>query len=75
MCDGKKESESMPSEKGKLRKFFKTAKKKGMDVVPEPNGRPIFLFFAAKGRNKPVQVFFDKGGCTRQQGTARLQVA
>ena len=32
-----------------------------MEVVPEPNGRPIFLFFAAKGRNKPVQVFFDNG--------------
>ena len=33
-----------------------------MDVVPEPEGRPLFLFFfAAKGRNKPVQVFFDSG--------------
>ena len=55
------ENVDKPAEKGKLKKFFKTAKKNGMEVVPEPNGRPIFLFFAAKGRNKPVQVFFDNG--------------
>ena len=48
-------------ERGKLRKFLSSAKRKGMDVVPEPEGRPLFLFFAAKGRNKPVQVFFDNG--------------
>ena len=48
-------------ERGKLRKFFSKARRKGMDVVPEPEGRPLFLFFAAKGRNKPVQVFFDSG--------------
>ena len=32
-----------------------------MDVVPEPNGRLIVLFFPDKGRNKPAQVFFDNG--------------
>ena len=48
-------------ERGKVRKFLSTARRKGMDVVPEPEGRPLFLFFAAKGRNKPVQVFFDNG--------------
>ena len=48
-------------ERGKLRRFPSNARKKGIDVVPEPEGRPLFLFFAAKGRNKPVQVFFDNG--------------
>ena len=50
-----------PDERGKLRKFLSNARRKGMDVVPEPEGRPLFLFFAAKGTNKPVQVFFDNG--------------
>ena len=48
-------------EKGRLRKFFNSAKRQGLDVAPEPKGKPIFLFFAAKGRNKAVKVFFDKG--------------
>ena len=57
-------------EKGRLRKFFNSAKKQGIEVVAEPKGRPIFLFFAAKGRNKPVQVFFDKGcsDCVVREG-------
>ena len=55
------ENAIMSNEKGKLRKFITNARKRGLDVVPEPKGRPIFMFFAAKGRNKPVQVFFDSG--------------
>ena len=57
-------------EKGKLRKFFNSAKKQGMEVVGEPKGRPIFLFFAVKGRNKPVQTFFDNGcsDCVVREG-------
>ena len=50
----------MGYEKGRLRKFFNSAKSQGLEVAPEPKGKPIFLFFAAKGRNKAVKVFFDK---------------
>ena len=74
-CQGKNGAEcsknvAKPDEKGKLRKFFNSAKRQGMEVVPEPKGRPIFLFFAAKGRNKPVQVFFDNGcsDCVVREG-------
>ena len=58
---GTDQSSTKIDDRSKLRKFFNSAKRQGLDIVPEPKGRPIFLFFAAKGRNKPVQVFFDKG--------------
>ena len=55
---------------GRLRKFFNSAKRQGMEIVPEPKGKPIFMFFAAKGRNKPVNVFMDNGcsDCVVREG-------
>ena len=55
------ETVNKSNERTKSRRFFSTAKKKGLEVVPEPKGRPDFMLFAAKGTNKLVQVFFDSG--------------
>ena len=48
-------------------KAFKAMKKrlkangfKG-DMKPPPEGEPMFLFFGAQGRNKPVNIMFDSG--------------
>ena len=41
--------------------LFEGAKKQGIEVVPEPKGRPIFMFFPVAGTNKPVLTFFDSG--------------
>ena len=35
-----------------------------MKVVPPPTGRPMFLFFHIKGKNKGANLFFDKGCST-----------
>ena len=34
---------------------------KGVKVVEEPEGRPMFQFFMAKGRTKAVKTFVDSG--------------
>ncbi|MCP4994211.1 MAG: hypothetical protein GY934_10585, partial [Gammaproteobacteria bacterium] len=44
-----------------LAELFRGAKKQGIEVVPEPKGRPIFMFFPVAGTNKPVLTFFDSG--------------
>ena len=46
------ETVTEPNERNNLRRFFSTAKKKGMEVDPEPKGIPVFMFFAAKGTSK-----------------------
>ena len=40
-----------------LEELFEGAKKQGIEVVPEPKGRPIFMFFPVAGTNKPVLTF------------------
>ena len=44
-----------------LEELFEGSKNQGIEVVPEPRGRPIFLFFPVAGINKPVLTFFDSG--------------
>ena len=34
------------------------------ELVPTPDGQPIFLFFSAKGKTRPLSIFFDSG-CSR----------
>ena len=34
---------------------------KGITVLEEPKGRPMFQFFLAKGKTKPVMTFMDSG--------------
>ena len=44
----------------KLRK--KSSDKQGpVEVVPIPKGEPMFMFQALRGRNKPVNGFYDSG--------------
>ena len=63
-------------ERGRLRKFFNSAKRQGMEIAPEPKGKPIFMFFAAKGRNKPVNVFMDNGcsDCVVREGIPGVEL-
>ena len=44
-----------------VRSIRRTEKKKGVEIVPVPEGEPLFLFHAAQGRTKPVNVFYDTG--------------
>merc|ERR1711940_185898 len=44
-----------------LEELFRGAKNQGIEVVPEPKGRPIFMFFPVAGTNKPVLTSFDSG--------------
>ena len=46
-----------------VRKVRRVEKKKGMEVVPIPEGDPLFLFHAAQGKTAPVNTFYD-GGCS-----------
>ena len=34
---------------------------KGLTVLEEPKGKPMFQFFLAKGKTKPVMTFMDSG--------------
>ena len=34
------------------------------ELVPTPDGQPMFLFYSAKGKTRPLKVFFDNG-CSR----------
>ena len=43
------------------RKLRRTEKKKGAEIVPVPDGEPLFLFHGAQGRNRPINVFYDNG--------------
>ena len=43
------------------RKLRRTEKKKGAEIVPVPDGEPLFLFHGAQGRNRPVNIFYDNG--------------
>ena len=43
------------------RKLRRTEKKKGSEIVPVPDGEPLFLFHGTQGRNRPVNVFYDNG--------------
>ena len=44
-----------------VRKLRRKEKKKGIEVVPVPEGEPLFLFHAAQGKTKPVMTFYDTG--------------
>ena len=53
--------DSQASEAAKLEELYDSARSKGVTVIEEPKGRPIFQFFLAKGKNKPVLTFLDTG--------------
>ena len=44
-----------------VRKIRRSEKKKGSELVPVPQGRPMFLFHAAQGRTRPINTFYDNG--------------
>ena len=44
-----------------FRKIRRTEKKKTGEIVPVPDGEPLFLFHGAKGRTRAVNVFYDSG--------------
>ena len=44
-----------------VRKIRRVEKKKGAEVVPVPEGRPMFLFHSTQGRTHPVNTFYDSG--------------
>ena len=44
-----------------VEELLRAVEDQGVDVVAEPKGRPIFMFFPVAGTNKPVLTFFDTG--------------
>ena len=44
--------------------FKDLEKRVDKELVPSPEGQPTFLFYSAKGKTRPVRVFFDSG-CSR----------
>ena len=58
---------SMPSQQGTqmlnkaVRKIRRVEKKKGAEVVPVPEGEPMFLFHPTKGKTEAVNTFYDSG--------------
>ena len=41
--------------------FQELEKQVSKELIPTPNGQPIFLFFSAKGRTRSLKIFFDSG--------------
>ena len=50
-----------PGDQVQVEELFRTVEDQGVDMVAEPKGRPIFMFFPVAGINKPVLTFFDTG--------------
>ena len=48
-----------PGDQTQVEELIRTAENQGVDVLPEPRGRPIFMFFPVAGINKPVLTIFD----------------
>ena len=48
-----------PGDQTQDEELFRTVEDQGVDVVAEPKGCPIFMFFPVDGTNKPVLTFFD----------------
>ena len=44
-----------------VRKVRRSEKKKSVEIIPVPDGEPMFLFHGAQGRNRPVNTFYDSG--------------
>ena len=44
-----------------FRKMRRTEKKKDAEIVPVPDGEPLFLFHGAQGRNRAINTFYDNG--------------
>ena len=44
-----------------VRKVRRSEKKKSVEIVPVPEGEPLFLFHGAQGRNRPINTFYDSG--------------
>ena len=44
-----------------VKKIRRVENKKGIEIVPVPEGEPMFLFHAAQGRTEPVNTFYDNG--------------
>ena len=43
-----------------VRKIKRVEKKKGAEIVPVPDGQPIFLFHPTQGKTEPVNTFLGK---------------
>ena len=44
-----------------VRKLRRNENKKGREIVPVPEGEPLFLFHDAQGKTEPVKTFYDSG--------------
>lgn len=44
-----------------VRKIKRVEKKKGAEIVPVPEGQPMFLFHPTQGRTEAVYTFYDSG--------------
>ena len=44
-----------------VRKIRRVEKKKGVEIVPVPEGRPMFLFHPTQGKTHAVNTFYDSG--------------
>ena len=63
------------SENSRIEEFISNAEKDGTRVIAEPQGKPIFKFFAAWGRVHPVITFFDDGcsDCVMREGVPGIE--
>ena len=63
------------SEESRIEEFVSNAEKDGTRVIAEPQGKPIFKFFAAWGRVHPVITFFDDGcsDCVMREGVPGIE--
>ena len=44
-----------------VRKIRRGQQKRGKDIVPVPEGEPLFLFHPTQGKTRPVNTFYDTG--------------
>ena len=44
-----------------VKRIKRVEKKKGAEVVPVPEGEPMFLFHSTQGKTEPVMTFYDSG--------------
>ena len=44
-----------------VRRIKRVEKKQGAEIVPVPEGQPIFLFHPTQGKTEPVNTFYDTG--------------
>ena len=54
-------TEKLYTEQARVDNLVDRAEAEGVRVLEEPKGRPLFQFFLAQGKTRPVMTFFDSG--------------